>query len=301
MKMPDTRNPSLLSRVLPYVVVAIAPLCWSGNIVLGRGVIHIIPPVSLAFWRWAIAFLILLPFTWRHARRDWPTVVRHWKIMTLLSLFGISCFNTLLYQAVHTITAISGALIQTTMPAFIILIMLFFFRERVSGIQILGVVLCMLGAALVVLRGDMNALLNLSFVQGDLLMIIAVVLYAFYTALLRKRPDIHPLSFVTYTFGIGLLGLLPVYIWERTQCDPVIITQQVVLSVLYVAIFPSIVAYLCWNKGAQTIGPNRTGLFINLLPVFASVLAIVFLGESLEAYHLLGMLLIFGGMILFNR
>lgn len=292
---------SAFRGILPYLIVAVAPLCWAGNIVLARGIYHLIPPVTLSFWRWAIAFLLLLPFTWSYARRDFPAVKSRWKFMVLLSLIGISSFNTLLYTAVHTMTAINGALIQTAMPAFIILISLFLFKERIIFIQGLGVMLCIFGAVLVVLRGDLSAFVSMSFARGDILMIIAVILYAFYTALLRKRPPVHPLSFVTYTFGIGVLGLLPLYIWENIYCKPYTVDVPVILSILYVAIFPSIIAYLCWNRGAVTIGANRTGLFINLIPVFASVMAIFWLDEHLQVYHLWGMMFIFGGMILFNR
>ena len=129
----------------PYLLTAVAPLCWGSNIVLARGVADIIPPVSFAFWRWTIAFVILLPFTWRTARQDWPRVVKSWKIMSVLSILGISFFNTLLYTAVHTTTAINGAMIQTTMPAVIILATLVMFREKVSGLQILGVAICIFG------------------------------------------------------------------------------------------------------------------------------------------------------------
>lgn len=291
----------LFARALPYLIVSVAPLCWAGNIVLARGVVHLIPPVSLAFWRWAIAFLILLPLTWPYVKRDWPQVVKGWKIMLILSFFGISCFNTLLYTAVHTITAINGALIQTTMPAFIILITLFLFHEKVAKVQVLGVALCIFGAGFVVLRGELQTLLGFTFAVGDLLMIIAVILYGLYTALLRRRPPIHPFSFLTYSFGIGVAALVPLYIWERITYPPFPVNGQVIASILYVAIFPSIVAYLCWNRGAEMIGANRTGLFINLLPVFASLLAIVFLGEELQIYHGVGMFMILTGMILFNR
>lgn len=296
-----TKNESVFANALPYLTVAVAPLCWAGNIVLARGIIDIIPPVTLAFWRWTIAFLILLPFSWRHARRDWKAVVKHWKLMTILSLFGISGFNTLLYAAVHTITAINGAIVQSSMPAFIIVISLVLFGERISALQGLGVVLCLIGAAFVVLRGDLNAFLNMSYAKGDLLMVVAVILYAFYTALLPKIPAMHPLSFVAYTFGIGVAGLLPFYVWERASCEPLAITGHIVSSVLYVAIFPSIVAFLCWNRGAQLIGPNRTGLFINLIPVFASILAILFLDEILKTHHIAGIVLIFSGMLIFNK
>lgn len=287
---------------MPYLILATAPLCWAGNIVLARGVIDLIPPVSLAFWRWATAFAILLPFTWKYARNDWKTALFHWKIILLLSIFGITCFNTLLYMAVHTITAINGALVQTTMPAVIIIICMILYKERVSKLQIAGVGICILGAALVVLRGDLRALVNMTFFEGDVLMIIAVVLYALYSALLRKRPDkMHPLSFLTYTFGTGVFCLSPFYVWELSVTEPFIPTPDVILSILYVAMFPSIVAYLCWNRGIELIGPNRAGLFINLIPVFASVLAVFWLGETLKTYHIAGMMLILSGMIMFNR
>ncbi len=283
------------------MLTAVAPLCWGGNIVLARGVADIIPPVSFAFWRWTIAFIILLPFTWSRARQDWPRVIKSWKIMSVLSILGISFFNTILYTAMHTTTAINGAMIQTTMPAVIILVTLLLFKETVSKLQILGVAVCILGAFIVILRGRWATLLGMSFAPGDILMMGAVILYALYSALLRQRPAIHPLSFLIYTFGLGILFLLPLYVWELSGSKTFTLTGDVVLSILYVALFPSIVAYFCWNRGVEVIGANRAGLFINLIPVFASVLAILFLGETLQGFHIIGMALIFGGMILFNR
>jgi len=285
----------------PYLLTAVAPLCWGGNIVLARGVADIIPPVSFAFWRWTIAFVILLPFTWRTARQDWSRVAKSWKIMSVLSILGISVFNTMLYTAVHTTSAINGAMIQTTMPAVIILATLVMFKEKVTRLQILGVAICIIGAFIVILRGRWDTLLGMSFVKGDILMMGAVIVYALYSALLRQRPAIHPLSFLIYTFGLGVIFLLPLYIWELAGSATMTLTFQVILSILYVALFPSIVAYFCWNRGVEVIGANRAGLFINLIPVFASILAILFLGETLQAFHIIGMALILGGMILFNR
>jgi drug/metabolite transporter (DMT)-like permease len=285
----------------PYLLLVIAPLCWASNIVLARGVIDIIPPVCLAFWRWTVASFLLWPFAYSYARRDWPLIIRHWKMMVFLSLVGISGFNTLLYIAVHTTTAINGALIQTTMPAVIILISLIAFKEKVSRRQSLGVVLCILGAGLVVLRGKLTTFFDLSFVKGDLLMLVAVLLYALYSAFLRRRPSIHPISFLLYIFALGALGLLPLYLWELSYSPAVELNTNVVVSVLYLAAFPSVIAFFCWNRGIAMIGANRAGLFINFIPVFASLMAIIWLGESLKAFHLLGMLLIFGGIVMFNR
>jgi drug/metabolite transporter (DMT)-like permease len=298
----NLNNNSLWYRAAwPYLLTALAPLCWGGNIVLARGMADIIPPVSFAFWRWAIAFVILLPFTWRTARQDWSQVVKSWKIMSILSILGVSVFNTMLYTALHTTTAINGAMIQTTMPAVIILASLVMFKEKVSRLQISGVAICIIGAFIVILRGRWDTMLGMSFASGDILMIGAVIVYALYSALLRQRPAIHPLSFLIYTFGLGVIFLLPLYIWELAGSATMTLTLQVILSILYVSLFPSIVAYFCWNRGVEVIGANRTGLFINLIPVFASILAILFLGETLQAFHIIGMALILGGMILFNR
>lgn len=298
---PFLRGAGRVSPALSYVLTAVAPLCWAGNIVLGRGVADLISPVGLAFWRWTLAFFLLLPFAWRHARQDRAAVARNWKILFFLSLTGIACFNTLLYTAVHTTTAINGALIQTTMPSVIILISLLAFGEKITKRQLFGVMLCILGAALVVLRGQFAAILRLSVVQGDILMLLAVVLYALYSAFLRRRPAIHALSFLVYSFGIGALFLLPLHVWEVIRGRTFALSTETALSILYVAVFPSIVAYFCWNRGVEMIGANRTGLFINLIPVFASVMAVIWLGESLKAFHFLGMALICGGMIVFNR
>lgn len=302
MNMPSHNHRlSPVFKWRPYFLLAIAPLCWAGNIVLARGVVHIIPPVSLAFWRWTIASLLLLPFAWMNAKQDWPLFIRHWKMIFFLSLVGISGFNTLLYIAVHTTTAINGALIQTTMPAAIILISLIAFKEKVSRLQSLGVGLCVLGACLVVLRGRFSTFFDLSFVEGDFVMLAAVLLYALYSVFLRRKPPMHLLSFLLYTFATGALGLLPLYLWELIYRPAFALRFNVVSSILYVATFPSIVAFFCWNWGVEQIGANRAGLFVNLIPVFASLMAVAWLGESIKAFHLIGMLFIFGGMVLFNR
>jgi drug/metabolite transporter (DMT)-like permease len=163
-----------------------------------------------------------------------------------------------------------------------------------------GVVLCILGAAVVVLRGDLQVLLHLSFVQGDILMLIAVMCYGIYTVLLQRRPPIHSMTFLSMTFGIGAMMLAPLYWWENRAMQPMVWSSQVAAAVGYVAVFPSIVAYFCWNRGTELIGPNRAGLFINLVPVFAAIMSLVWLNEPPKSFHLVGMGLVVGGMVLFN-
>jgi len=283
-----------------YLLLLLPPLFWAGNSVLARGVAELIPPVAMSFWRWTLALALLAPFTWTLVRKDWQQIRQHWKIITLIGLIGIASFNTLLYTAAQTTTALNIALTQSVMPAIIVLLSFLFYREKVSRLQVLAVVLCILGASIIVVHGDWQRLLQLQFVTGDLLMLLAVNLYALYSVLLRKRPQIHPLSFLTVTFAVGVVSLLPLYLWERSFTLPLQLSQTVLLSLLYVGLCPSILAYLCWNRGIEQIGANRAGLYINLIPLFASLMAILFLGERFQNYHLYGMLIIFSGLAQFN-
>jgi drug/metabolite transporter (DMT)-like permease len=207
----------------------------------------------------------------------------------------------MLYTAVHTTTAINGAMIQTSMPAFIVVFSLTLFNERIRFTQTVGVVICIFGALHIIAHGNWLVITRLSFVEGDIWMIVAVVLYALYSALLRKRPGTDDLSFITVTFAMGSLMLLPLYLWEISAKGGVTPTWLVVVSILYVALFPSIFAYLCWNRGVELIGANKAGLYINFTPVFASVLAMILLDESLRLFHLVGVVMIIGGMLLYNR
>jgi len=283
-----------------YFLLLLPPLFWAGNSVLARGVAELIPPVAMSFWRWTLALAMLSPFTWKLVVRDWPRIRQHWKIITLIGLIGIASFNTLLYTAAQTTTAINIALTQSVMPAIIVMLSFLFYREKVTRLQIAAVILCSLGAGVIVMRGDWQRLQQLEFVIGDLLMLLAVGLYALYSVLLRKRPQIHPLSFLTATFLVGVVTLLPLYLWELTRTLPLQLSQPVVLSLLYVGLCPSILAYLCWNRGIEQIGANKAGLYINLIPLFASLMAILFLGERFQNYHLLGIVIIFSGLLLFN-
>ncbi len=287
-------------RLGTYLLLVLPPLFWAGNSVLARGVADLIPPVAMSFWRWTIALLILLPFTWKQTLNDWPEIKKHWKIIFLLGLFGIASFNTLLYTAAHSTTAINIALTQSVMPVIIVLISFILFRDRIAPIQFFAIILCTLGAGYIVIHGDWQRLRNLEFVIGDLIMLLAVSLYALYSVLLRNRPKIKPMSFLTVTFAVGVVLLFPLYLWEYQTAASLVLTQPVILSLLYVAFCPSILAYLFWNRGIHEIGANRAGLYINLVPFFASLLAVIFLGEHFQGYHLVGIILIASGLLLFN-
>ncbi len=284
-----------------YLLLTLTVFFWSGNVIVARLLHNDISAIALSTGRWWLATLILLPFTWRYMRRDLSQLKSHWPIITLLSLLGISLFNTLLYQAAHTTTSTNIALIQTTMPAMIVVLTSLLFAERTGLLASLGVAISISGALLVVSRGDIQILTAMAFTAGDLWMLLANLVYAFYSVLLRKRPNIHPLSFLGASFVIGSLLLLPFFLWDITTNPLPEISPLITGSFLYIAIFPSILSYLFWNKGVAMIGASMAGFFICLIPVFTAVLASVFLDESLYWFHLVGMLLIVSGFILFQR
>ncbi len=287
---------------LPYVLLVMPPLFWAGNFVLGRAVRADVPPVGLAFWRWAVGSLLIVGVAWPHVRREWPAVVRHWPIILLLSFLGVAVFNTLVYTALQFTTAINALLMQSTMPVLIVLLSYLFFKETISLRQGLGIALSLVGVVIIIARGQLATLLALSLNGGDLLVLVAVASYAAYSVFLRQRPALHPLTFLAVTFVAGTLMLVPFYLWEiwvgrQMHFD----SPTTWLSVAYVAIFPSILAYLCYNRGVDLVGATRAGLFLHLMPVFGSLMAIAFLGEQFRLFHAPGIALILGGIALATR
>ncbi len=292
------KNKNLSLYHFPYLLLTLAVFFWSGNFIVGRAVRANIPPIALAFWRWTCASLLVFFLAWPHLKPDLPMVKRHWPILILLSILGVASFNTLLYMGLQWTMALNAFLMQATMPVLIVVMSFLLFREKISGRQTFGVVLSLAGAFVIIVQGNINALLSLSLNQGDILIFTAVVCYAGYSVLLRQRPSIHPLSFLSVTFIIGSLILLPFYLWETFTLRPIHFDRSTLMAVGYVAVFPSIVSYFCFNRGVELVGANRAGLFMYLMPVFGSLMAIGFLGESLHWYHGAGILLIASGILL---
>ncbi|MBD3307962.1 EamA family transporter [candidate division KSB3 bacterium] len=282
----------------PYVLLPLAPLFWSSNFILGRAMRADIPPVGLAFWRWAVGSALIIGVAWPHLRRDWPRLVRHWKIIGLLAILGVTAFNTLAYTGLRFTTAINGLLMQSTMPVIIVLMSYLLFRETIRPLQAGGIILSLSGVLTIITQGNPALLLTLSLNIGDLILLIAVTCYAAYSTLLRKRPALHPLSFLAATFLVGMILLLPFYLWEHFTQQVMPVNRATLLSIAYVAVFPSILAYLCFNRGVELLGANQAGLFLHLMPVFGSIMAILVLGERLEAFHALGIGLIIAGILL---
>ncbi|MGQ0618361.1 MAG: DMT family transporter [Panacagrimonas sp.] len=280
----------------PALLQVVAMLCWSGNFVLGRAMHEHIPPIGLSFWRWSIAFALVLGFAWPHLRRDLPVLWKNRGLIALLAFLGVATFQALVYYGLNTTTVVNAVLMQSTMPVLIILGSWLVFREPVRWLQMMAVAISLAGVAVIITRGSLRALLELSLTPGDGLVMVAVFCYAFYSVLLRRRPTVHPLSFLAATFAIGSLMLVPVYLHEHVYLRPMHFDGQTLAALAFVAVFPSLVAYMCFNRAVELIGANRAGQFLHLMPVFGSALAALFLGETLRTSHLVGAALIATGI-----
>ncbi|NNJ91951.1 MAG: DMT family transporter [Gammaproteobacteria bacterium] len=283
-----------------YLLLTLAVLFWSGNVVIARLLHNDISAIALSCGRWWLATLILLPFAWKYLQKDAPILFKHWRYITLMGLLGISLFNTLLYESAQTTTSNNIALIQTTMPAMILVLAVFLYREKPGILALTGVALSISGAVMVIAQGQWSVLSEMNFVRGDLLMMLASLVYACYSVLIRKMPDIHPSSFLGGTFISGSLLLIPFFMWDLTLHALPQVNSTLIYSLLYVAIFPSIMSYLFWNRGVALVGASLSGFFICLIPVFTAVLAAVFLNETLLWYHFAGLVLIVFGFVLFQ-
>lgn len=288
----------------PWLLLTLATLFWSGNFVLGRAVNARVPPVGLAFWRWALALALLLPLSWRELRASWRPLLRSWKVLLPLGVLGVGSFNTLVYVGLRSTTATNALLLNAACPAFILALSAAARVARPTGLQVTGIALSLAGVAAIVARGDPAALLALSPNAGDLWVLLAVVAWAAYTVLLVRRPaGVPPRALLTALAAVGLLFIAPLRALEAASpaAPPMALDLATALSVGYVAGFASVAAFLCWNGAVAAIGPGRAAPFLNLMPAFGTALAALLLGERFHAFHAAGIALILGGVWLAGR
>ncbi len=281
-----------------WALLVLANLFWAGNIVLARGMAGMVPPIALAYWRWTGAFLVAVGFAWPYLKRDAAVLLRHWPMMLLLSATGIATYNTMSYIGLNDTTALNVLLLQSAGPLIIIIWAFVLFGERPSLWQSAGVLLSLAGVATIAAHGSLHALLDLSINRGDLWILAAMVIYGIYAAMFRVRPSVHPLSFLVATMAVGSVMILPFYLWEIAQGGRIEGGPSGWLAMIYIAIFPSFIAYLFFNRGIELIGAARAGQSWHLMPIFGSVLAVLFLGETLYPYHAVGIVLIAAGIVL---
>jgi drug/metabolite transporter (DMT)-like permease len=286
-------------QMVAYLLLAVSSLTWGGNFVVGRYVHDQVPPIALSFWRWALALAVLLPFTFVATLRQRQLIVRHWRILATLGATGITIFHILVYQALHYTAAVNAALFLSTTPVFIVALSWMLLRDRLQVRQALGIVISLLGAVVIIMRGEIGRLLQLQLNAGDLLMLAAVPNWALYSVLLRRLPpSFHPMALVTVIALFGLVFLAPLYGWELAHGGGFEVNRSTVSAILYIGLFASVLAYICWNRGVALVGANRAGLFMHLVPLFSAVLGVVALNEPVRLFHLVGAALIFGGIYL---
>lgn len=287
---------------IPYVLLSLAVLSWAGNWVIGRAMRHEIGPVAMGFWRWLLALALILPLCWSELRHKWWVVRHNWWRLTLLGMLGAIAFNTMVYVGLQYTQTTNSTLFNSIVPIYIVAISWLVLGERISLIQGLGIALSVFGVLTIVSRGDAASLLGLKLNPGDLWIIVAMLLWAIYTILLKWRPrELSAVAFLGAMLLLSLPLLLPFYGWELYHRGSFEITPATVTTLIYYATVPSVLAYLMWNRGVAQVGANHAGLMVHLLPVFTAALSVVFLNERLFSYHYLGAASVFGGIWLTAR
>jgi drug/metabolite transporter (DMT)-like permease len=285
----------------PYLLLSLTALFWAGNIVLARHVGDHVPPITLTTIRWFGVFLILLPFAWPHLRRDWPALRAHLPLMLFLSAIGFAFNNAISYWAMQYTEALNALLIQSSGPLFVALWSLILFGVRLTGAQLAGIAISLIGVLTIILRGDFGALASIAFNKGDVMFAASLVSFALYSALIPRRPVTHQLSLISFTTLCGALMLLPFSVWEYSTGAVLKFDFLTLATLGYMLIFPSTLAYLFFNRGLALIGPNRAAPFFHLVPVFGSAMAILLLGEQPRLFHLVGYALVLAGVVIASR
>jgi len=282
---------------MPYLLLVLTTLFWAGNFVLARAIHLDLQPFTLAFLRWTLALLIIAPWWLGRAWRLRLVLREHLPVLTLQGILGVGCFNTLVYFGVQHTQASNAMLMQSAVPVVILLMAALFLREPAGPRQWLGVGLSLSGVLVLVSRGSVEVLAAFDFNQGDLWIFLAMLSWSLYTLGLRWKPAaLDGFTFFGFSVLVGVVALFPFMLWEQGGTAGLELTEPFVWTVIYMAIFPSILSFLFWNYGVEKLGAATAGLFIHLMPMFGLLLATIFLGERLGWYHLAGVLLIFTGL-----
>jgi drug/metabolite transporter (DMT)-like permease len=294
-----TGSPGLMDR--PYLLLPLTSLFWAINIVLGRYAAPDIPPLAFAFLRWFGATIVILPFAWKDLVADWPVIRIHLPLMAALSATGIGGYNALAYWGLGYTEALNALLVQSTGPLLIALWGWALWGDRLSLAQFFGILTSLTGVLVIITRGDFAHLAALKLNPGDILVFLALVLYGLYAALIRARPVMTSKSFLGATIIGGMLLLFPFALGEFIGGARVNVTSSSLAVLAYVAVFPSLIAYMFFVRSVELIGPNRASPFFHLMPVFGSVIAILFLGEEPQLFHALGFALVLSGVFVATR
>src|SRR6185312_4801169 len=292
-----------MPRASPFLLLTLTMLFWSGNWIIGRAIAGHVTPFAITFIRWFVAVAVMVPFAWKDLRANWPAIRRNWKVIGWLGIWGTGPYNVFTYMGLQYTTATNGVILNSAVPVAISLRGWLIYRDTITRMQGLGVLVSLAGVFTILTRGDPTLIATFSLNHGDLILLVGVTFWAAYTIFLRLKPaDLSGLSLVVSCAVVGVALLLPLFAYEMLILGGRIEWSMATVSaMLYVGIFPSFVAYVFWNRAVHEVGSNIAGVFMHLMPVFGSVLAWIFLGERIQAFHLVGIALILGGITLTTR
>ena len=285
------------------IYLVCATLFWAGNFIVGKTAsINEIPPISLNFYRWFVAWLILLPFTFRELIKKKDYILNNIGLFIVLGITAVTIFNSALFYSLKFTQVISGVLMISTVPVMIIFISSLLKIEKTNFFQIIGVGLSLTGVLFIITKADIGLLKNLDFNRGDLIMIIAMLSWATYSALLKKKKyELSQISLLQVVISFGVIFLIPLYFIDMNMGNSIKLEKPFFLILTYVVLFPGLASFFFWIKGVALIGANRSGVFLHLMPIFGAVMAMVIFDEKFMFYHLLGAAFILMGIILSNR
>lgn len=279
--------------------LALAACLWGGNIVIGRAMHGDIPPMALTFFRWSISFVVVLPLTAGKFFREIAIVRTRWKWLLLVSATGVAIFHAFVYTGLNSTTAINAGLMMATSPIIIPAVAYLIHRDRPTRLQFFGIIASLVGVGIVITRGDANIIGNLTFNPGDLWILAAVPMWGVYSVILKDRPpELSSRTLMLCITGIGSLMLAPFYLWELSTQGGIALNFANLMTIAYISIFAGVIAYFAWNKGVAAVGAIKAGPFLHLIPVSAALLAITFLGETLQPFHFAGIAMIAIGIAL---
>jgi len=287
---------------LGILLALVATIIWSGNFIISRSVIHLIGPISLAFFRWSFASLILLPFAWKVFKEDWSIIKSRSVYFFWTALTGVSLFNTFVYIAGHSTSAINMALIGTTSsPIFASILALVFLKEKMGMMRIIGLITCIIGILVLLSKGSLEKLLAFHFSSGDLWVLAGAFSFAIYSVMVRRKPQaMSSIRFLFVVFFLGSVLLIPFFLYELTYAPPIVWNGELIGSIIYLGIGASVLSFLCWNLALQKLGTGRTVIFGNLIPVFSTLEAVWLLGEKITWVHWVSGLMVILGLIIAN-
>lgn len=283
-------------------LAVLATFIWSGNFIIARGVIKDIPPVTLSFYRWLTATIVILPFAWKYFFAERKVIKQRFLFFLLAAATGVSMFNTFVYIAGHYSTAINMAILGTcTSPIISVILARIFLKEKIPALRIIGMLVCICGILILLSNGNFQNLVSFKFTKGDWWILAAAFTFAIYNTSVRKKPAaMHPVNFLFVIFLLGTIILLPLYLFELKNEGGFAIDSFNLSAILYLGIGASVICFLIWNKAIVALGSGRTALFGNLIPVFSSIEAVFLLNEKITPIHIISFILVVAGLVIAN-